>query len=247
MARGDYPSTKQDQFVLRFPDGMRDAIKSAAGENGRSMNAEIVARLEDSFSRKFDRVDNENQRLGRRLESIERTLHQLMGRVGAEIERQNLVRSDPLRRSPEAVIMAEGRDAYRANPNGPYENPYPIDHIKHGHFRNGFRNTAMREFSSEDEMYARFPNLDRRTPGSVDDVIREIDRVLSTTEGKSDAEKALKSFRRGNPEWALHRLTGTDWKFENTNAAIAAIEKHLKEHYAANWGDPETAGEEAEN
>lgn len=49
MARGDYPSSKQDQYVLRFPDGMRDQIKAAADANGRSMNAEIIARLEQSF------------------------------------------------------------------------------------------------------------------------------------------------------------------------------------------------------
>lgn len=36
-----------DQFPLRLPDGLRDRIKAEADKNGRSMNAEIVARLED--------------------------------------------------------------------------------------------------------------------------------------------------------------------------------------------------------
>ena len=49
MARQGYPSDKQDQFVLRLPDGMRDRIKTIAEENGRSMNAEIVARLSTSL------------------------------------------------------------------------------------------------------------------------------------------------------------------------------------------------------
>lgn len=40
------PSKQLDQFVLRLPDGMRDRIKAAAEANNRSMNAEIVARLE---------------------------------------------------------------------------------------------------------------------------------------------------------------------------------------------------------
>jgi len=40
----------QDKYVLRFPDGMRERIKDAAAENNRSMNAEIVARLEASFT-----------------------------------------------------------------------------------------------------------------------------------------------------------------------------------------------------
>lgn len=41
------PSRGSDQFVVRFPEGMRDNIKNAAEINGRSMNAEIVARLEE--------------------------------------------------------------------------------------------------------------------------------------------------------------------------------------------------------
>ncbi|MBW8285050.1 MAG: Arc family DNA-binding protein [Rhizobium sp.] len=49
MARGDFPSAKQDQFMLRFPDGLRDRIKVAAETNGRSMNSEIIARLEDTL------------------------------------------------------------------------------------------------------------------------------------------------------------------------------------------------------
>lgn len=44
-----YPSDSQDKFVLRLPDGMRDRIKAAADENGRSMNSEIVATLEDAY------------------------------------------------------------------------------------------------------------------------------------------------------------------------------------------------------
>lgn len=38
-----------DQFPLRLPDGMRERIKSAASANQRSMNAEIVAALEERF------------------------------------------------------------------------------------------------------------------------------------------------------------------------------------------------------
>jgi hypothetical protein len=38
-----------DQFVVRLPPGMRDKIAAAAAETGRSMNSEIVERLEHSF------------------------------------------------------------------------------------------------------------------------------------------------------------------------------------------------------
>lgn len=40
----------KDQYMLRFPDGLRDRIKAVAESNKRSMNAEIVARLETSLS-----------------------------------------------------------------------------------------------------------------------------------------------------------------------------------------------------
>lgn len=39
-----------EKFALRMPDGMRGRLASVALENNRSMNAEIVARLEASFA-----------------------------------------------------------------------------------------------------------------------------------------------------------------------------------------------------
>lgn len=39
----------QDKYVLRLPDGMRARIKKAAEKNGRSMNSEIVALLDERF------------------------------------------------------------------------------------------------------------------------------------------------------------------------------------------------------
>lgn len=40
---------ESDKFMLRLPDGMRDRIKTAAEANTRSMNAEIVATLEEKY------------------------------------------------------------------------------------------------------------------------------------------------------------------------------------------------------
>ncbi len=42
-------SRESDKFMLRLPEGMRERIKVVADENGRSMNAEIVAALKRSF------------------------------------------------------------------------------------------------------------------------------------------------------------------------------------------------------
>lgn len=38
-----------DQYTVRLPDGLRDRIKAAADDNNRSMNAEIVATLEEKY------------------------------------------------------------------------------------------------------------------------------------------------------------------------------------------------------
>jgi len=38
-----------DKFMLRLPEGMRDAIADRAQKNGRSMNSEIVQILEDAL------------------------------------------------------------------------------------------------------------------------------------------------------------------------------------------------------
>lgn len=49
MSKDLPPSRKADQFVVRLPDGMRDRISDAAEVENRSMNSEIVARLQSSF------------------------------------------------------------------------------------------------------------------------------------------------------------------------------------------------------
>lgn len=48
--RPAYPSEEADKYIVRFPPGMRDQLKESARANNRTMNAEIVARLEQSFA-----------------------------------------------------------------------------------------------------------------------------------------------------------------------------------------------------
>jgi len=46
-----------DKFVLRLPEGMREAIADLAKANGRSMNAEIVQILKDALTHhSFDSI-----------------------------------------------------------------------------------------------------------------------------------------------------------------------------------------------
>ncbi len=44
-----YPSDAADKFMVRMPPGLRQRIADAALAGGRSMNAEIVLRLEQSL------------------------------------------------------------------------------------------------------------------------------------------------------------------------------------------------------
>lgn len=56
-----------DKFMLRFPDGMRDAIAERAKRNGRSMNSEIVQILQDTID---SSVDEEIERLKKESEKV---------------------------------------------------------------------------------------------------------------------------------------------------------------------------------
>ncbi|RWC97487.1 MAG: Arc family DNA-binding protein [Mesorhizobium sp.] len=44
-----YPSQLAERFQIRLPPGMRDQIKRAAEDSGRSMNSEILDALRDAF------------------------------------------------------------------------------------------------------------------------------------------------------------------------------------------------------
>lgn len=50
----NYSSRSADKFVVRLPKGMRDRISLVAKNYHRSMNSEIVSRLENSLSHEFD-------------------------------------------------------------------------------------------------------------------------------------------------------------------------------------------------
>lgn len=46
MAKSSSPAADLDKVIIRLPDGMRDKLKEQAKANNRSLNAEIVDRLE---------------------------------------------------------------------------------------------------------------------------------------------------------------------------------------------------------
>jgi hypothetical protein len=49
MPRGNFASAKQDQYMVRLPDGMRDQLKKQAERNCRTMNSEIVFLLRNAI------------------------------------------------------------------------------------------------------------------------------------------------------------------------------------------------------
>lgn len=49
FTRNTIASSTADKFILRLPDGMREVITQTAHADHRSMNSEIIMRLERSF------------------------------------------------------------------------------------------------------------------------------------------------------------------------------------------------------
>ena len=60
-----------DKFILRLPEGMRDRIAALAREKGRSMNAEVIAALEQYIEN-----DDTIAVLWNKVEDLERTVYE---------------------------------------------------------------------------------------------------------------------------------------------------------------------------
>lgn len=66
-----------DQFVLRFPSGMRDRVAELAKLHGRSMNSEIISMLDKAIE-DGEFVEELDRRLSR-LEGMVDTHHAALG------------------------------------------------------------------------------------------------------------------------------------------------------------------------
>ncbi|MGU3496325.1 Arc family DNA-binding protein [Xanthobacteraceae bacterium A53D] len=77
------PVREHEKFILRMPEGMRDRIAREAKNNGRSMNAELIARIEKTFeddtafSKLLDRVDEIESDFEKRLQELERAMYDI--------------------------------------------------------------------------------------------------------------------------------------------------------------------------
>jgi plasmid stability protein len=75
-----------EQFQLRLPDGMRDALTESAARNGRSMNAEVVTALAMYFANE-DTAPKQSQ-----LSGIETAIKDLSEQQQQTIETLELVK-----------------------------------------------------------------------------------------------------------------------------------------------------------
>ncbi|WP_423814736.1 Arc family DNA-binding protein [Pseudomonas fragi] len=71
-------SREQDKFVLRLPDGLRPRIATAAQDNHRSMNSEIIYRIERSLTLELALYENKQviAQLLNRITDLEAKAHE---------------------------------------------------------------------------------------------------------------------------------------------------------------------------
>lgn len=71
-------SREQDKFVLRLPDGLRPRIATAAQDNHRSMNSEIIYRIERSLTLELALYENKQviAQLLNRIKELETKAHE---------------------------------------------------------------------------------------------------------------------------------------------------------------------------
>lgn len=73
LSSSSYNSRTADKFVVRLPDGLRERISVAAGTNHRSMNGEIVARIDGSLDleQKYEELRQLNRFLNQKIAILE--------------------------------------------------------------------------------------------------------------------------------------------------------------------------------
>ena len=100
-----YSSRTADKFVVRLPDGMRERIAEVARNHHRSMNSEIIARLEQSLIQEGAL----GEELSMRLDSPELSLHEreLLQRFRQRSHRQQNALVSLIAHDVEAAAEAE--------------------------------------------------------------------------------------------------------------------------------------------
>lgn len=78
-----------DQYVVRFPEGMRDAIARLAESNGRSINTEIIAAIEQHLRgpSRLDALEAFVDKHRKMLDDLAEIKEWLIDDLGAQIEK----------------------------------------------------------------------------------------------------------------------------------------------------------------
>ncbi len=94
--------------MIRLPDGMRDKLKEAADTNGRSMNAEIVGRLEayDMLQWRMAELIEERERLSAQLDAAKEALSD-QKRISAQLQQLIHMNSEEAQRDQETADSIE--------------------------------------------------------------------------------------------------------------------------------------------
>lgn len=92
---------------------------------------------------------------------------------------------------------------------------------------------------------ARFKRWKRASEYGVElsDLKRELERGLFANAGHDKIALAIKSFKEGDVNAALKLFRLDKTKFAEPEKSYQAIEDHLRNFYAENWGPPDSAGE----
>lgn len=109
----DDPVSEQDKFMLRLPKGMRERIKRASEMNNRSMNSEIVERLQYSFGGAdaeiqalFDKINDLEAQLARSQQVLRGQGYDVDLMNQLAVEQANNIRLEALTRTQAELIEA---------------------------------------------------------------------------------------------------------------------------------------------
>ncbi len=135
------------QVNFRMPASLKTALEEEAQRANRSLTAEIVQRLDDSLSRRFENVDSEHRDTAYRLERLEKGLTRVLQNIGEMRERARFVQSNPHRYNPERYARRVALEDFHER--GEYRNPYEPLTPEHGSYRTTFLWSATRALGKE--------------------------------------------------------------------------------------------------
>jgi plasmid stability protein len=242
-----------EKVIVRLPDGMRDRLKKAAADNNRSMNAEIVDRLEDSFE---DAV-----RLPADLRSrIEVSANDHMRSVNAEAIQVLQQFFPPEPTTDELLESIEMFVRWSRYPSAPHYKKKLVDAIAAlgDRIEKGIEFDTVRPMVQSQEDVAR-PEAYKKSSAqrrkwkndtesdvgvSTEDFANALKDGFLSYVSRDRVEPALVAFDHGDLDRAFAVLGLKDIKFQDRSTAAEALEAAAREHYQQ-WAEDDWPDDEA--